>query len=190
MVIFVPAGRPPHKLGDPMSPYCHRFAMLALATRNEERFIVSDLEMDVDGPTYTVDTMGRLRAAFPGDRLFFLLGSDSFAQITTWHRWRELPDLATLVVLHRPTVWGDELSAMIPAEFRERVIARGAPEAPADEVPEGRIVLLHNQPVDVSATELRRRFRRGERTPVHVDAAVASYAGKHKLYDVRGDDGR
>ena len=189
-VLFVPAGRPPHKLGDPMSPFCHRFAMLALATRHEEHFVVSDLEMNVDGPTYTVETLRRLRASFAAERLFFLLGSDSFAQIETWRRWQELPELATLVVFRRPRVWGEELRAAVPAVLRERLIVLGAAGTPADDVPEGCIVLLENEPVDVSATELRRLLRDGEAYPAGVDPLVVSYARKHRLYDGRGDDGR
>lgn len=187
-VVFVPSGHPPHKLDEPLSPFCHRFAMLALALQDDDRFLVADLEVDIDGPTYTVETLRRLRAACPGDRIFFLLGSDSFVQITTWHRWQELPDLATLVVLHRPTVWGGELLAAIPEAIRDRVRWHRASQPEREE--EGEIVILDHEPVAVSATGLRRRFNAGEIAPEGIDPRVARYAVKHRLYDGQGNDGR
>lgn len=190
LVVFIPAGCPPHKAGEAISSYCHRFAMLALATRHDDRFVVSELERDATAPSYTVATLQRLRADFTGERIFFLLGSDAFAQITTWHRWRELPDLATLVVLHRPgaaIAGGDPLG---PPEFRERLVPAAALRGGEGEVPKGGIVLLDNEGLDVSASELRRRLRHGERAPALLDPAVAAYAVKHGLYHEKERDGR
>ncbi len=189
LVLFVPAGCPPHKLGEPLTPFCHRFAMLALALREEERFVVSPVEQEVEGPTFTVDTIGRLRARFPADRLFFLMGSDSFAQITTWHEWQRLPELATLVVLWRPSGhrgWGE---LPVPEEFRARVVQIPRSARPGAPVPEGSILFLDNDPIEASASDLRRRLRQGERPGHLMDAAVVSYARKHRLYDEQGDDG-
>jgi len=190
LVIFVPAGCPPHKLGEPLTPFCHRFAMLALALREEERFVISPVEQQVEGPTFTVDTIQRLRTQFPGDRLFFLMGSDSFAQITTWHRWRELPDLATLVVLWRP--WGhrDWGEVPVPEEFRPRLVRMPQAASAGAQLAEGSILLLDNDPVEVAASDLRERLRRGEWPGDLVDAAVLSYARKHRLYHEKGHDGR
>lgn len=190
LVVFIPAGCPPHKTDEPKSPYCHRFAMLALATRHDDRFVVSELERDGTAPSYTASTLERLRAAYPGEHVFFLLGSDAFAQITTWHRWRELPDLATLVILHRPgatLAGGDPLG---PPEFRDRLVPHAALGPGGQEVPIGAIVMLANEGVDVSASELRRRLRQGDRAPALLDPLVAAYAVKHRLYHEKEQDGR
>ena len=125
-VHFVPAGNPPHKQGEPLTPITHRLSMVALATLPYERFFASDDEVFVDGPTYTVETVRRYRERYPRALLYFLLGSDSFSQIATWERWDELVDLAHLVVLHRAHIWGPELRERVPEELRSRSGRGGA----------------------------------------------------------------
>ncbi len=188
-VIFVPAGSPPHKLGEPVTAYCHRFAMLALALQHDPRLLVGDLEMDATAPSFTVTTLERLRAAWPADRLFFLMGSDSFAELTTWHRWRELPTLATLVILARPGRNGAAMPLGGPPEFEPRLCTASAWRAAGGEE-EGRIVVLDNEGVEVAATDLRRALRAGVARPPLLDPAVAAYAVKHRIYEGQEDHGR
>jgi len=128
-VHFVPAGHPPHKQGEPLTPITHRLAMVALATLPYESFYASDDEVFVDGPTYTVETVRRYRDRFPHADVYFLLGSDSFSQIATWEQWRELVDLAHLVVLHRAHIWGEALRSRVPVATSQR---RNVLSSPAD----------------------------------------------------------
>ena len=121
-VHFVPSGSPPHKQGKPLTPITHRLSMVALAPLPFDRFFASDDEVFVDGPSYTVETVMRYRERFPGAVLYFLLGSDSFSQISTWERWKELVDLAHLVVLHRAHIWGSELRQRVPESLRSRLV--------------------------------------------------------------------
>jgi len=125
-LVFVPAAQPPHKLGEPMTPFSHRFAMLALATQSYDHFLVSPIEVERTGPTYTVDTLRLLQGRFAAEQAFFLMGSDSFSQIGTWSRWEELVDLAHLVVLHRDTVWARNSWRKCPPAFA-REFARSSP---------------------------------------------------------------
>jgi nicotinate-nucleotide adenylyltransferase len=180
---FIPAARPPHKLDEPLTAFSHRFAMLALATHPYEHFFVSDIELEGEGPTYTVDTLRRFRKSHGDGHLYFLMGSDSFSQIATWQRWEELVDLAHLVVLHRATVWGDELHARVPARLHPRLV----PVEPFSSVPDPpldlRLVyLLDHEPFPVSATHLRERLRRGQTIGELVPPEVHRYIVKYRLY--------
>ncbi|MCU0293875.1 MAG: nicotinate (nicotinamide) nucleotide adenylyltransferase [Thermoanaerobaculaceae bacterium] len=182
-VVFVPAGSPPHKQGDPVTAFSHRLAMLVLATQDEPGFYVSDLEAERPGPTYTVDSVPLLRAEWPAAQSFFLLGSDSFGQITTWHRWAELVDMIDLVVLHRDTTWGAHMTAEVPDWLAARIMhvtpGRPLPES-ATGVPG--VLVVEHPPVPAAATELRTRVRQGLAVGDLVPPSVARYIGKYGLY--------
>src|SRR6185295_9075661 len=88
-VMFVPACVPPHKRDAGISSAFHRFAMLALATEKDERLRVSTIELDQPDRPYAVETVARMQAELgSGVRLFFIMGADSWAEITTWREWR------------------------------------------------------------------------------------------------------
>jgi nicotinate-nucleotide adenylyltransferase len=180
-VYFVPAGNPPHKRGEPLTPVTHRFAMVAMATLPYERFFASDLEVQATGPTYTLDTVQHFRDRFPDDHLYFLMGSDSFSQLETWHRWREIVDLAHLVVLHRAHMWGDALKRRVPTWLWERVKVVQPFEEVAD--PDGQTVyLLDHEPFPISATSIRERQGRGLPIRELVPHEVFSYIEKYGFY--------
>lgn len=180
-VYFVPAGEPPHKLGEPMTPVTHRFAMVAMATLPYERFFASDLEVPARGPTYTLETVQSFKQQFPDDHLYFLMGSDSFSQVETWHRWKELVDLAHIVVLRRAHMWLDELKRRVPSWLWDRV----AVVKPFEEVPDPShrtVYLLDHEPFPISATNIRERQRRGLPIRELVPHEVFSYIEKYGFY--------
>ncbi len=180
-VYVVPAGNPPHKDGEPLTPVTHRFAMVALATSSQSGFFTSDVEVGASGPTYTVDTVRRFRRDFDDATLYFLLGSDSLAQIATWDRWQELVELCHLVVLHRPQMWGEELRERIPEGMDERIVE----VAPLSQVPESErpmVYLLNHEPFPISATSIRDRSRDGVSIRELVPPEVFSYVEKYRLY--------
>lgn len=180
-VYFVPAGSPPHKEDGELTRVTHRLAMVALGTLPYERFFAADDEVFAAGPTYTVDTVRRFRDRFPGALLYFLLGSDSFSQIATWHDWRELTDLTHLVVLHRAHMWGRQLRDRVPAELVERIQVVAPFQAVPD--PTGQtIYLLDHEPFPISATSVRERQRRGLPIRELVPHEVHSYIEKYGLY--------
>jgi nicotinate-nucleotide adenylyltransferase len=98
-VVFVPARQSPLKDRGPLAPADDRLAMLRAATRDEPRFVVSDLELERDGPSYTVDTLEALKSE--GD-LFLILGSDALADIERWRSPDRIRSLATILVARRP----------------------------------------------------------------------------------------
>jgi nicotinate-nucleotide adenylyltransferase len=189
---FVPAARPPHKLGETMTSYSHRFAMLALACQDDPHFLISDVEVERSGPSYTFDTLLTLRERAPATEHYFVMGSDSLVQIATWHRWQELVELVHLVVLHRRGAWGDELVSQIPTELRPRLTRVVASPSVSLTSSEGmRIYLLEHEPVPIAATDLRARCGRGVTIDGLVPEVVARYIAKHRLYhqEVTGADG-
>ena len=98
-VIFVPARRSPLKDREPAASAADRLAMLEAATKGEPRFAVSRVELDRDGPSYTVDTLEALRSE---GELYLILGSDALADLPRWRSPERIRALARLLVARRP----------------------------------------------------------------------------------------
>ncbi len=168
-VVYLPTACPPHKPGGQSAPAWARFAMVELALLRQPGLWVSALELTPGRPAYTVDSLEQLRREYDGSELYLLLGSDNFAELPTWKRWRQLPRLARLAVLVRR---GEEAGPRPswPEEVQE--LARGE-----------RVTFVPNRPVDVSSTALRELLAAGEEPP---DGAmpreVLEYIRKYSLY--------
>jgi nicotinate-nucleotide adenylyltransferase len=168
-VLYLPTAQPPHKKGAAFAPALHRFAMAELALLDHDRLQVSDFEL-VERPSFTVETLDHFKTRFPEARLHLLVGSDSLANIESWRRWRDLFSLARIAVLRRPG-WS-----------RDRVSGAVSP-ALARSIAEGEVIWIKNRPLDISATEIRRRVRAGERLPRGwMPEAVLQYIQKYSLY--------
>src|SRR6185295_16369127 len=102
-VVFVPAQVAPHKIGRTVSPPLHRYAMLALATQHEPKLAISTFELDAPDRRYTVNTLEHFVNLY-GDatELFFLMGADSWSEITTWREWERLLTITNHIVVTRP----------------------------------------------------------------------------------------
>jgi nicotinate-nucleotide adenylyltransferase len=161
-VVFVPTGRPWQKpVG--VSPAEDRYRMTVLATASNPAFTVSRLEVDHQGPTYTVDTLRRLRAAQPaGTRLFFITGADAVLQILTWKEPDQVLALAELIAATRPGFDLDRLIGQVP----------GA----------GRVHRMEIPALAISSSDLRTRVARGAPIQYLVPDEVARYIHDHALY--------
>jgi nicotinate-nucleotide adenylyltransferase len=187
-VRLVPARDPPHRVS-PMASAPDRLAMLKLAVAEFPGLVVDDRELHREGKSYTVDTLTALRREFPARPLLLLLGADAFRGLPTWHRWRDLFDLAHLVVVERP---GVDLEAGLPAPLlavlRERLVA--GPEGLLTR-PAGAILRQPIAPLDVSATEIREhiatRADAAEMNRGLLPPAVLAYIDLHHLYRPRSD---
>jgi len=184
-VRFVPACAPPHKRAAGISSGFHRFAMLALATAAEPQLRLSTIELDEPDRPYAVDTVARMQDEVGADRrLFFLVGADSWSEITTWHEWQRLLKMCDLIVVTRP---GYELRAGDP-EVARVVDVRGLtrPEISerlgSDSGP--RTFLTDAAMVDVSATRIRATVQANDWATLGtmVPAPVAIYIEKYELY--------
>lgn len=183
--LFVPAMVAPHKLDREVLPALHRYAMLALATRADSRLCVSTFELDSPGRRYTVDTLFHFRSRFGESAdLFFVMGADSWGEITTWREWRRLLTLANLIVVTRP---GYEISAA-PATVETAgsiVDLRGVTEFSGVSEPGSQKVFLSDAVmIDVSATDIRRAVSENDNEKLTrlVPLEVAEYIRKYQLY--------
>jgi len=165
-VIFVPAGTPPHKRNQPMSPVEDRAAMTALAIADNPAFALSRVDIERPGPHYSVDMLALLRQQHPPvEEWFFLLGEDALHDLPVWRDPQGILEHASLAVMPRLGQRVDlaELVAALPALAE-------------------RLVWLDVPPVDYSATDLRRRVREGLPLRYLVPLAVAVYIREHNLY--------
>jgi nicotinate-nucleotide adenylyltransferase len=176
---FIPAAQPPHRR-QPQATAEHRFAMARLAIESEPGFATDDRELKRGGPSYTVLTLESLRAelgaAVP---LCLLIGADAFLEFETWHRWREIPALAHLVVMRRPGSPATRDPATWPAWARERACHKSGELAKA---PAGRVLFVDISPQDISATRIREAIARGAPVADQLPEAVERYIRRHGLY--------
>ena len=149
-VRLLPAPNP--RLRDaPRADVSRRLEWLAAAVEGEPHLQVDARELDRDGPTHTVETLGSLRQEFPHGVLVFIVGMDSFRKLDRWHRWQELLDLAHLAVAHRP---GDCLPG--PGPVADLLAQRRCDDvAVLKSVPAGRIMICEPPLLDISATRVR-----------------------------------
>lgn len=164
-VVFVPAGIPPHKPERPISPACHRVAMVEAAIRDNAAFRLSRVDVDRPGPHYTVDMLALLTEAHPESTLFFLIGGDSLAEFCSWRDPAAIMALAHLAVMERPG-WEadvDGLEERIP-QIRQWLAWVDGPH------------------LEISGTDLRRRVRQGLPIRYLVPPAVRRYVLAHHLY--------
>jgi nicotinate-nucleotide adenylyltransferase len=166
-VLFTPVGRQPLKGEGAETPFADRLAMVELACASDPRFAVSDLDAPRDDgtPNYTVDTLATLRDAMPEDRLFNLVGADSFLDLPRWHEPERLLELAEWIVVSRP---GFPLADLSSLELTPRQ--------------RGRVHLLQTVHEDVAATNLRERLEAGDRCGDVLSPEVSAYIQAHRLY--------
>ncbi len=166
-VLFTPVGRQPLKPDGVPASFADRLAMVELACRVDPRFVVSDLDAPRDdgAPNYTVETLAALQEALPDERLFSLVGADSFLNLPRWHEYKQLLELAEWIVVSRP---GFPLANLAELNLtpRER----------------GRVHLLQTVHEDVAATNLRERLEAGDLCADVLDPAVSAYIQAHHLY--------
>lgn len=165
-VLFAPAHQPPHKIDQAITPIKHRLEMVRLAIADQPGFVLSRIDVDRQGPTFTVDTMRLLRQQFgEASALYFIMGMDSLMNILTWRNPAELIKICKLAVFARPGfhVNISELEKHLPG-LRER------------------IVFLSTPTLNVAASELQKRVRDGQSIEDCVPKAVAKYIQDNKLY--------
>jgi nicotinate-nucleotide adenylyltransferase len=180
-LLFIPAQMAPHKIGRPVTHPIHRYAMLALATQDHPRLAISTFELDAPDRRYTVDTIEHFQREL-GDsvELFFIMGADSWAEITTWREWERLLSMTNHIVVTRP---GYEPSTTHVGEHKDRIVdLRKAAALNGRGLP--RIYITDVVMNDVSATQIRRLASEG-RTDELVSllpGPVLEYIKKYGIY--------
>jgi nicotinate-nucleotide adenylyltransferase len=196
-VHFVPAGIPPHKQRQPLSPFLHRFAMLVLATAEEKAFVPSLLEAppeDGSGgksrpekPNYTIDTVRRLKRDFKAsDKLFLLIGMDAFADIAKWHQAEALFRECEFVVASRPGYSLADVASSLPQKLRPDAavtkLFRKTKMVGPLVLPGATLHMLPETHENISATQIRAALDRGGALKRLLPDAVAEYIHKERLY--------
>lgn len=185
-VRILPSRVPPHRTIQPVASPFHRFAMAALAVNGIDGLMASDAELCVSGPSYTADTLDRMRErGVDESQIFFITGADAFAEIATWHRYPEVLDLAHFVVVSRPGHAMDEMRRRVPSLSSRMRSASDVMRARPSTLRNPSILLVETATPDVSSTGIRVRLGRGESISGLVPPAVERHIHQHGLY--RGD---
>jgi len=164
-VLFVPAGEPPHKQGQRISPAADRLAMLERALAGNARFDISRVDLDRPGPHFTVDMLALLGKAHPGAALYFILGGDSLADLLTWRDPVGVIEAARLAVMRRPG-----------AALDLDVLAQRIPGAGA------RLDVVDAPMIGISGSALRKQIGQGRSVRYQIPDAVLEYIQAHGLY--------
>ncbi|HEX9774695.1 MAG TPA: nicotinate-nucleotide adenylyltransferase [Actinomycetota bacterium] len=163
-IVFVPAGRPWQKDRADVAPAEDRYLMTVIATASDPSFRVSRIELDREGPTYTLDTMRLLRDEEPDAEFLFITGADAILQILTWKDPAAILRETRFIAATRPGYDLDRLEKELPEDLEDRVSVM---EIPA---------------LSISSTDVRRRAREGRPLTYLVPPGVAAYIRKAGLY--------
>jgi nicotinate-nucleotide adenylyltransferase len=180
-VRFMPAGNPPHR-EQPLATADLRLQMVKAATEGQHGFLVDDREIRREGPSYSVDTLATLRAEHPDRSLCLIVGMDAFLGLPKWYQWREILQLAHVVVAHRP---GWRAPGMGP--LGELLVDRGT----------GRIGDLHESragciyihavtQLEISSTEVRTLVSAGRDPRFLMPDSVRKIILDSKCYTIKG----
>ena len=178
---FVPAASPPLRAA-PQTSAAQRAEMVRLAIAGNPAFGLDLRELARTGPSYTFDTLSELRAELGANvPLALLLGGDAFLGLPGWHRWQELPQLAHMVVAHRPGAVPDatRMPPELQALWQQRASANSAD---LHSSAAGRIFLQRITALDISASHIRRTLQQGHSARYLLPEAVSDYIGAHRLY--------
>jgi nicotinate-nucleotide adenylyltransferase len=167
-VIFIPAGLPPHKDKEQVSPAEHRYLMTILAVMSNPSFIVSRVEVDKKEPSYTIDTIRYFTThGAPGANLFFITGADAILEIFTWKDYSALMNQCTFIAVSRPEY---------PLEKLGEMTEKLCPEM------KSKIHLLEIPALAISSTFIRKRAALGKTIKYLTPEPVEQYIKKHGLY--------
>ena len=155
LVVFIPAGDPWQKRDRELSTGQQRREMVRLATEDDARFKVSDIEIARIGPTYAIDTVREWKKQNPADEIFWIVGSDALSGIPSWHEWEAFVSEVTIVAVNRVGQNDSVPFASVSVEMPE---------------------------VRISATQLRERFTNNADTQYLVPQKVSQYISDQGLY--------
>jgi len=181
-VLFIPAQMAPHKIGRPVTEPIHRYAMLALATQDDPQLSISTFELDAPDRRYTVDTVAHFQRVL-GDatELFFIMGADSWSEITTWREWERLLSMTNHIVVTRP---GYEPVTTQVGKISEGIVDVRGGKSPAPAEGAKKIFFTDVVMKDVSATSIRRLASEGrvEELTGLLPGPVLEYIKKYGIY--------
>lgn len=168
-VWIMPSGRPPHKHHPVLVTDDDRCEMIKLAIQDNPAFVFSDMEMIRQGMTYTADTLAQLKEQYPEHEFYFIMGADSFVELSTWYQPEQIFSLAEIVVVNRQGTTKHQF-----VEYRDLYEKKYGKEAFLVEMPF----------VGISSTNIRLRAATGLSVRYQVPGVVAEYMEKNGLYQI------
>jgi len=166
-VVFVPAARPPHKDESGILPAEHRLKMTALAVASNPYFSVSALEVEREGPSYTIDTVRQMQLFHPGREIYFITGADAVMEILSWKNVGELMEMCRFIAATRPGYQLENLKVKLAG------------------LPPVQVARIHSLPVPalaISSTDIRQRVREGRPIKYLLPEAVEAHIHREGLY--------
>lgn len=166
-VIFIPAGKPPHKPNHHITDPWQRFAMTSLAVASNPFFETSPMEVERPGSSYTIDTVREISSLYPGARIYFITGADAVLEILTWKNVEQLLSICRFIAATRPGYQLEHLwqkLKFLPQKLKQNILCMEVPV------------------LGISSTDIRRRVR--ERRPIKylLPEPVEDYIIKNTLY--------
>jgi nicotinate-nucleotide adenylyltransferase len=178
---FIPSSRPPHKSQQELTPFIHRYAMVALACAEHPGFLPSLAEAPAPHPHvfYSIDTVRKFRREHPDDHLYFMIGADQFLEFPTWRSYEQLLDSCDFIVASRPGFRLEALRLIVPPEKLGRSTGHDQHKIV---LRKSVVHLLTTVASHVSSTEVRDRLQRKQGIHGLVPARVEEYILGQALY--------
>lgn len=162
-IIFMPSYKPPHKLDKKLASFEDRLLMLELALEDREDFLISTLEMERQGPSYTYDSLKIIEKSYGASELYFLIGGDSLLYLDKWYRASDLIREFSFAVAPRPGRSIEELEEKIKSL-------------------QGNIKLLDSPYIEISSSSIRKRLEDYKSIRYYLPRSVEGYIHEKKLY--------
>jgi len=178
--VFIPAFHAPHKKDKKPTSAFHRYAMLCLATNDETKIRVSKMELDLPEKPYTIETLTKLKTDFPDRKIFFVMGADSWAEITTWREWEKILTSVNIIVVTRPPIEID--FSHVTTEIKAKIVdVRGKIKFESES--DDKIYITDAVSLKISATEIRNKVReKNDDWQTEVPGEIVKYIKKYALY--------
>lgn len=181
-IIFVPSGNPPLKSSG-LIDAVHRFAMVKHAVSSNKYFILSDIELQSEGKSYTVNTVNRLLREYAGHELCLILGIDAFLDIPSWKQPERLISMIDFIIISRPgfSHRGLKNSPYVSGRARQAVGLQGVSIIKL--ISGRKVFIVETTPIGISSTEIRKFLKNGRSIKYLVPEKVEKYIIINKLYN-------
>ena len=188
-IFLVPAAMPPHKKKGQLADAADRLAMINLAVEGDAGLMVSEVELNRSGASYTIDTVHYFKKILPGGtEIFLIMGLDAFLEIDTWKSYRELLDEIPLIVIARPNAeYSDTCSGWktLDSYLKTKISPKYTFKKSKGRYTKPRknpICIFNKTPLDISATNIRKMIKQGKSIPYLVPPKAAEYIKRKGLY--------
>ncbi|NMB08679.1 MAG: nicotinate-nucleotide adenylyltransferase [Tissierellia bacterium] len=165
-IIFIPTGKPAHKLEDEITSNDYRYEMALLSINSNPYFSLSPMEINREGITYTIDTIRNLQKLKKNVEYYFIMGEDSLYNFHKWKDYKELLSICKFIVAKRPN-----LDNKLEEKIKE-----------LNSICKDSIYILESPMVDISSTDIRERISLNKSIKYLVPESVELYIKKHRLY--------